>query len=217
MMGIERKSLSQSDQDRLHTAIHEAGHALMCYFNPNAKKLYKATIVSRGPSLGATYMVPNESDLVSSTKDKILAEIDVAMGGHVAEKLVIGPKQITSGVSSDLAGATQMAQQAVRYYGMFGEDVSYISRDKNNTSDTHNGDIDMLVKKILDESFERTQNLLTQKDKELRELSKQLFLHDYLDADQMDRIISGKGLRQDEKDKKVRDWDKKEGEYLIKF
>lgn len=49
-----------------------------------------------------------------------------------------------------------MAQQAVRYYGMFGEDVSYISRDKNNTSDTHNGDIDMLVKKILDESFERT-------------------------------------------------------------
>ena len=59
--------------------------------------------------------------------------------------------------------------------------------------------------------------MLTQKDKELRELSKQLFLHDYLDADQMDRIISGKGLRQDEKDKKVRDWDKKEGEYLIKF
>lgn len=78
---------------------------------------------------------------------------------------------------------------------MFGEDVSYISRDKNDTSDTHNGDIDMLVKKILDESFERTQNMLTKKDKELRELSKQLFLHDYLDADQMDRIISGKGLR----------------------
>ena len=78
---------------------------------------------------------------------------------------------------------------------MFGEDVSYISRDKNDTSDTHNGDIDMLVKKILDESFERTQNMLIKKDKELRELSKQLFLHDYLDADQMDRIISGKGLR----------------------
>lgn len=82
----------------------------MCYFNPNAKRLYKATIVSRGASLGATYMVPNDSDLVSSTKDKILAEIDVAMGGHVAEKLVIGKNEITSGVSSDLAGATQMAQ-----------------------------------------------------------------------------------------------------------
>lgn len=70
------------------------------------------------------------------------------MGGHVAEKLIIGNKEITSGCSSDLAVATQMAQQAVRYFGMFGEDVSFISRDKNNTSDTHNGDIDMLVKKI---------------------------------------------------------------------
>tara|TARA_B110000285_G_C14822945_1_gene467380 strand:+ start:263 stop:706 length:444 start_codon:yes stop_codon:yes gene_type:complete len=147
-----------------------------------------------------------------------LAEIDVAMGGHVAEKLIIGNKEITSGCSSDLAVATQMAQQAVRYFGMFGEDVSFISRDKNNTSDTHNGDIDMLVKKILDESFERVQKMLSNKDKELRELSKQLFLHDYLDADQMDRIIAGKGLSQEEKDKKVRDWDKeKEGEYLIKF
>lgn len=82
----------------------------MCYFNPNAKRLYKATIVSRGASLGATYMVPSESDLVSTTKDKILAEIDVAMGGHVAEKLVIGKNEITSGVSADLSGATQMAQ-----------------------------------------------------------------------------------------------------------
>lgn len=106
MMGIERKSLSQSDKDRLHTAIHEAGHALTCYYNPLAKKLYKATIVARGPSLGATYMVPNDSDMVSSTKDKMLAEIDVAMGGHVAEKLVIGKQEISSGCSSDLSGAT---------------------------------------------------------------------------------------------------------------
>lgn len=111
-----------------------------------------------------------------------------------------------------------MAQQAVRYFGMFGEDVSYISRDKNNTSDTHNGDIDKLVTKILDESFERVNALLVKRDKELRELSKQLFLHDYLDANQMDRIISGKGLDPADKDLKVRDWDnEKEGEYLIKF
>jgi ATP-dependent metalloprotease len=109
MMGIERKSLSQSDRDRLHTSIHESGHALTCYFNPDAKKLYKATIVSRGQSLGATYMVPNDSDSVSSTKDKILAEIDVAMGGHVAERLVIGKTEISSGCGSDLQVATQMA------------------------------------------------------------------------------------------------------------
>jgi len=73
MMGIERKSLSMSDKERLLTAIHEAGHALVCYYNNMAQKLYKATIVARGPSLGATYMVPNESDQISMSKDKILA------------------------------------------------------------------------------------------------------------------------------------------------
>ena len=107
-----------------------------------------------------------------------------------------------------------MAQGAVRYYGMFGEDVSYISRDKRNTSDDHNADVDKEVQKILDDSFERVSKLLTTKDKELRELSKQLFLHDYLDAEEMDRIISGKGM-DPTKSKKVRDWENEE--YLIKF
>ena len=99
-----------------------------------------------------------------------------------------------------------MAQQAVRYFGMFGEDVSYISRQKKDTSDTHNADVDREVQQILDESFARVAKLLTTKDKELRELSKQMYLHDYLDADEMDRIISGKGL-DPTKSKKIRDWE----------
>ena len=90
MMGIERKKLSMSDKDRLNTAIHEAGHAIACYFTPGAKKLYKATIVARGGSLGATYMVPDESDMLAINKEKVLANIDVAMGGHIAEKLFLG-------------------------------------------------------------------------------------------------------------------------------
>ena len=61
MMGIERKALTMSEKDRLATAIHESGHALVCYFNKHANKLYKATIVSRGGSLGATYMQPSEA------------------------------------------------------------------------------------------------------------------------------------------------------------
>ena len=104
MMGIERKKLSMSEKERLHTAIHESGHAIVCYFNQGAKKLYKATIVARGGSLGATYMVPDDS--VSMTRDKILAEIDTAMGGHVAEKLIIGDNKVTSGCGGDLQGAT---------------------------------------------------------------------------------------------------------------
>lgn len=102
MMGIERKSLSMSEKDRLATAIHESGHSVTCYFNKHANKLYKATIVARGGSLGATYMVPDESAQTSMNKAQILAQIDVAMGGHVAEKLVIGHEKISSGCGSDL-------------------------------------------------------------------------------------------------------------------
>lgn len=111
MMGIERKNLSMDEKTRLQTAIHEAGHALTAYFTKDALKLYKATIVSRGGSLGAvsffnetyfqTYFVPSDSE-VSENKAQILSQIDVAMGGHVAEKLIVGKDQITSGCGSDL-------------------------------------------------------------------------------------------------------------------
>lgn len=109
MMGIERKKLSMTERDRFHTAIHEAGHALVCYFTPGASKLYKATIVARGGSLGATYMQPDDSDSLATTKQKVLASIDVAMGGHIAEKLFIGDEKITTGCGSDLQGATNQA------------------------------------------------------------------------------------------------------------
>jgi ATP-dependent metalloprotease len=134
MMGIERKKLSMSDKDRLLTAIHEAGHAIVCYFTPGAHKLYKATIVARGSSLGATYMVPDESDMLSTTKEKCLANIDTAMGGHIAEKLFIGKEKVTTGCSSDLRGATNIAYEAVRRYGMFGEDAGYLSVDVKDVS-----------------------------------------------------------------------------------
>ena len=94
------------------------------------------------------------------------------MGGHVAEKLIIGDQNISSGCGGDLQGATQMAQGAVRYYGMFGPEVSFISKDKDQTSDTHNAIVDKEVQKILDNSFERVKNLLINKDKELRNLAK---------------------------------------------
>ena len=113
MMGIERKKLSVTEKERLNTAIHEAGHTVACYYTENAKKLYKATIVARGASLGATFMIPDESDSLSWTKEKVLANIDVAMGGHCAEELFIGTDRVTTGCSNDLQGATKMAYGAV--------------------------------------------------------------------------------------------------------
>lgn len=97
MMGIERKKLSMTEKDRLNTAIHESGHAIACYFTPGARKLYKATIVARGGALGATFMIPDENEMLSLSKEKVLAHIDVAMGGHVAERIFLGKESVTSG------------------------------------------------------------------------------------------------------------------------
>jgi ATP-dependent Zn protease len=96
-------------------------------------------------------MVPDDS--VSMTKEKILAEIDVAMGGHVAEKLIIGSSKVTSGCGSDLQGATSMAYRAVRLFGMFGEDMGYISSEPDQTSEKYNAMVDKEAKKILDVSM----------------------------------------------------------------
>jgi len=109
MMGIERKKLSMTEKDRLNTAIHESGHAIACYFTPGARKLYKATIVAWGGALGATFMIPDESEMLSMNKQGVLAHIDVCMGGLVAEKIFLGPKSVTAGCSSDLKGATDLA------------------------------------------------------------------------------------------------------------
>ena len=148
MMGIERKKLTMLEKDRLNTAIHEAGHATACYFTPGAMKLYKATIVARGGSLGATYFEPDDSEM-STTKLKCLAQIDSAMGGHVAEKLFIGKSSVTAGCSGDLKSATEVAYRAVTRFGMFGEDHGYMSSSEGDLSEEMRGKVDKKVREIL--------------------------------------------------------------------
>jgi ATP-dependent metalloprotease len=124
------------------------------------------------------------------------------MGGHVAEKLFIGEQKITTGCSSDLKGATDMAYGAVMQYGMFGEDVGYMSSQTDQLSEEMKAKIDSQVKKILQESEQRVEKLLLQKATQLRELSKNLYWYDYLDADEMKTIFEGKKMEKE----KVRDW-----------
>jgi ATP-dependent Zn protease len=94
-------------------------------------------------------MVPEDS--VSTTKEKILADIDVAMGGHVAERLIIGSGKVTSGCGGDLQGATDLAYRAVRMFGMFGDEgAGYISAEQDQTSEKYNAMVDKHVKEILD-------------------------------------------------------------------
>ena len=99
MMGAEARSRVIQDKDKLLTAYHEAGHALVAYFSPSSVPLYKITIVPRGMALGVTHFLP-EMDMVSRNYTEYLSDIDVSMGGKAAEELIFGPDKVTSGISS---------------------------------------------------------------------------------------------------------------------
>lgn len=98
MMGAEARNRVLRESDKLATAYHEAGHALVAYFSPQATPLHKMTIVPRGFALGVTHFLP-EMDTVSKTYAEFLAELDVAMGGKMAEELIYGPESVTTGIS----------------------------------------------------------------------------------------------------------------------
>jgi len=148
-------------------------------------------------------MMPDETDEISLNKQKALASIDVAMGGHVAEELFIGTDQVTSGCSNDFENATKLAYNAVRRYGMFGEDAGYISQDKDSLSDKHNAMVDKKVQEILKEAKERVTSLLISKEVSLRDVATNLYKYDMLDSEDIKNTIEGKELQK----AKVRDVD----------
>ena len=117
LMGAERKSFLMSFEDRKLTAFHEGGHALVALYTEDATPLHKATIIPRGSALGLVSQVPDK-DEYSATKQALLARMDVAMGGRVAEELLFGPEQVTTGASSDFTQATRIARSMVMQFGM---------------------------------------------------------------------------------------------------
>ena len=117
LMGAERKSFLMSLEDRKLTAYHEGGHALVALYTEHATPLHKATIIPRGSALGLVSQVP-EKDEYSATKQALIARIDVAMGGRVAEELLFGPEMVTTGASSDFIQATRIARSMVTQFGM---------------------------------------------------------------------------------------------------
>lgn len=116
-MGAERKSAHISQDNLRTTAYHEGGHALVALHTKGAMPIHKATIVPRGMALGMVSYLP-EADQMNMSREQMLATLDVAMGGRIAEEIVFGAQQVTTGAQGDLAAATNLARSMVTRYGM---------------------------------------------------------------------------------------------------
>lgn len=186
LMGIARKYYKASDKRRYLTSLHEAGHTLVCYRNEICKKyLHKLTIIPRGPAEGVTFRLHNEDAL--NLKEEFIADIDMAMGGHVAEELMYGSGNMTAGCSSDLSKATQVAQSMVKKLGMYSDKTGFIyiddkSNSDNKVSEKYKSTIDDTVRIILKDSHDRVYKLLQQDADGLKNLAQGVFQYDTLDC-----------------------------------
>ena len=194
MMGAERKSAVIQHKDKVATAYHEGGHALVALFNPACDPLYKVTILPRGQALGITSSLP-ELDRVSMTKKQFIAMIDKAMGGKAAEEIIYGPENVTSGASSDLQAATNVAYAMVTQYGMSDGlgNVDLHSEYQHLSSETKQR-IENEVRTIIEDSRERVLKLLASRRKELDLVANALVEYETLDKSEVEKILKGEKL-----------------------
>ncbi|CAL9735691.1 mitochondrial inner membrane i-AAA protease supercomplex subunit Yme1p [Monosporozyma servazzii] len=194
LMGAERKTMVLTDAARKATAFHEAGHAIMAMYTTGATPLYKATILPRGRALGITFQLP-EMDKVDITKKECLARLDVCMGGKIAEEIIYGRENTTSGCGSDLQNATSTARAMITQYGM-SDDVGPVNLSDN--WDSWSGKIrdiaDNEIIELLKESEERTRRLLAKKSTELHRLAEGLVEYETLDAAEIAKVCKGEKL-----------------------
>lgn len=200
MMGAERKSMVISDEEKRITAYHEAGHTLVGLKVPNIDPVHKVTIIPRGMALGVTMYLP-EKDRLSASKEYLLGQIAMAMGGRIAEDMFIG--SITTGAANDIEKATEVARSMVCEYGMsdlgpltFGkkEEQIFLGREiaqhRDYSEDTAIK-IDAEVQKIVSTQYKRAEKILKDNKDVLIRLAEALLEYETLDAVQIRRVVAG--------------------------
>jgi ATP-dependent metalloprotease len=192
IMGSERRSAVISEESRKNTAFHEGGHALVAIHTDGALPVYKATIVPRGNTLGMVTQLPDK-DMTSNSRKQMLANLDVCMGGLVAEELIFGENELTSGASSDLSKATKLARQMVTKYGMSTEvgrvTHNYYDDGRSMSSETRLL-IEKEVKKLLDRAYKNAKTILTTHEKELHAITNALLEHETLTGSQIKDLLA---------------------------
>ncbi|KGN49878.1 ATP-dependent zinc metalloprotease FTSH 11, chloroplastic/mitochondrial [Cucumis sativus] len=186
VMGTERKTMFLSEESKKLTAYHESGHAIVAFNTEGAHPIHKATIMPRGSALGMVTQLPS-SDETSISKKQLLARLDVCMGGRVAEEIIFGEDHITTGASSDLNTATELAQYMVSSCGM--SDAIGPVHIKERPSSELQSRIDAEVVKLLRDAYNRVKALLKKHEKALHALSNALLEYETLSAEEIKRIL----------------------------
>ena len=204
LMGAERKSLIISDEEKRVTAYHEAGHALVAHFMPEADPLHKVTIIPRGRALGVTQQLPLD-DRRNYTRTYLETQVTVLLGGRIAEELVMN--EMTTGAGNDLDRVTDIARRMVTEWGMskqlgpltFGGkgDEVFLGRDfvqHKDYSDETAILIDGAIKKIVDTAYTRASDILSEHTDALHAVAEALLTRESLDGEEVAMLAEGKSL-----------------------
>ena len=208
MMGAERKSMVMSEKERVNTAYHEAGHAIVGRMMPEHDPVYKVSIIPRGRALGVTMFLPEE-DRYSLSKQHLISQVCSLYGGRIAEEMTLGKDGVTTGASNDIQRATEMARNMVTKWGLsdnlgpllYSEDDGevFLGRSAASQSKTVSDEtaiaIDKEVRSIIDECYGKAAKIL-EDNRNLLELMKDALIeYETIDADQIDDIMAGKKPR----------------------
>jgi cell division protease FtsH len=204
MMGAERRSLVMTEEEKKLTAYHEAGHTIVGLSVPEHDPVYKVTIIPRGRALGLTMFLP-EGDRYSTSKRRLESRIAMAFGGRAAEELVFGPEAVTTGASSDIESATELARNMVTRWGLsdrlgpqtYSEDAGEVFLGRSVTqhkqvSDVTAHAIDEEVRRLIDSNFERARKILEANMPILHNMSDALMKYETINEEQITDIMAGR-------------------------
>ncbi len=203
MMGAERKSLVMTEEEKLLTAYHEGGHALVALNVKATDPVHKATIIPRGRALGMVMQLP-ERDKLSMSLEQMTSRLAIMMGGRVAEELVFGKEKVTSGAASDIEQATKLARLMVTRWGLseelgavaYGENqeevfLGYSVARQQNISESTSQKIDNEIRRYVEQGYAEATRILREKRDDLETLARGLIEYETLSGDEIKNLLAG--------------------------